>query len=289
MYPSRFEYAAPDTLDEALSLLEQHGYDAKVLAGGQSLIPLMKTRFATPVLVVDINRVPGLGYIEERNGHLRIGALTRHAELADSELLGSRYSAIGSAAPLVADPLIRNLGSIGGSLVHADPAGDWGSVMLALNAELVVRSASAERVIPIADFFHGTFTTALEPNEILTEIRVPKPAGPAGGAYLKLERKVGDFATVAVAVHLELNGGKIAGAGIGLTAVGPQNIKATDAEAALIGSEPTAQAFDDAAQAAADTATPNSDVRGTADYKKDVVRIFVKRGLDRALQIARSA
>ncbi len=289
MYPPRFDYAAPDTLDEVLSLLEQHGDDAKPLAGGQSLIPLLKLRFAAPALLVDLNRVAGLGYIEERDGGLRIGALTRHNELADSELVKASYPALSAAAPQIADPLVRNLGTIGGSLAHADPAGDWGAVMLAVGAELVARGASGERVIPIGEFFRGTFTTALEPTELLTEIRVPRPKGPAGGTYLKLERKVGDFATVAVAVQLELDGGRIARAGIALTAVGPQNIEATAAEDALAGAEPTAEAFDEAARLAAGAAEPVSDVRGSAEYKREVVRVYVRRGLERSLELARVA
>lgn len=289
MYPSRFEYSAPETLEETFSLLQQHGDDAKLLAGGQSLIPMMKTRFAAPAVIVDISRLPGLDFVKEDKNILRIGALALHNELAGSELLQNSYPVLATAAPLIADPLVRNLGTIGGSLAHADPAGDWGSVMLALGAELVARNTSGERVIPIADFFKGTFTTALQPTEVLTEIRIPRPKGSAGGTYLKLERKVGDFATVAVAVQLELDGGKISRAGIALTAVGPQNLKAAAAESALTGAEPTAEAFDEAARLAADVAQPASDVRGSAEYKREVVRIYVRRGLDRALEIARAA
>lgn len=289
MYPSPFDYTAPASLDEALSVLAERGDEAKVLAGGQSLIPLMKLRFASPALLVDLNRIPGLGYIEEEGDALRIGALTRHSELADSEVLGERYPAMAAAAPLVSDPIVRNLGTIGGSLAHADPAGDWGSVMLALGAEVVARSSKGERTIPIAEFFRGTFTTALQPDEILTEVRVPRPAGPSGGTYLKLERKVGDFATVAAAVQLELSDGTIGRAGIALTAVGPQNVRAVEAEEALRGAEPTGEAFAEAARLAAEAADPVSDVRGSAEYKREVARVFVERGLARALEIARGA
>ena len=197
MFPASFEYAAPGSLDEALSLLAERGDDAKVLAGGQSLIPLMKLRFATPELIVDINRIPGLDQIEEADGHLRVGALARNSELAASDLLKARYPVMAAAAPLISDPVVRNLGTLAGSLAHADPAGDWGSVMLALGAEVVVASSSGTRTVPIDEFLQGTFTTALEPEEIVTEVRVPAPAGRWGGTYLKLERKVGDFATVA--------------------------------------------------------------------------------------------
>ena len=287
MFPDRFDYAAPASLDEALALLARHGEDAKILAGGQSLIPLMKLRFASATLLIDINRIPGLSYIEERDGYLRVGALTRHSELAASDVLKARYPAMATVAPLVSDPLVRNLGTIGGSVAHADPAGDWGSVMLALGTSVVARSTTGERVIPIAEFFRGTFTTALQPTEILTELRVPQPSGRAGGTYLKLERKVGDFATVAAAIQLELDGGRIRQAGIALTAVGPQNIKVSAAEQALTGAEPTEEAFANAAQLAAAAAQPTSDVRGSAEYKREMVRVFVRRGLAQALAIAR--
>ncbi len=289
MYPAPFDYAAPRSLDEVLSLLGEHGDEAKLLAGGMSLIPLMKLRFAAPALLVDLNRVPDLSFVEETDDHLRVGALTRHNDLAGAGVLGRGYSAMATAAPLIADPIVRNVGTIGGSLAHADPAGDWGSVMLAMGAELLARSASGERVIPVSDFFLGTFTTVLEPTEVLTEIRIPRPKSRAGGTYLKLERKVGDFATVGVAVHLELNGGAVRTAGIACTAVGPQSIKATAAEDALTGSEPTGEAFAEAAQLAADATEPRTDVRGTAEYKRAIVRVFVKRGLEQALEIARAA
>ncbi|HKE98476.1 MAG TPA: xanthine dehydrogenase family protein subunit M [Actinomycetes bacterium] len=290
MFPSRFDFTAPRTLEEVLAVLAEHGDDAKVLAGGQSLIPLLKLRFAAPELVVDLNRVPGLDGLEETDGRLRIGAMTRHAELARTAWLKGRFGAVADAAPMISDPLVRNLGTMGGSLAHADPQGDWASVAIALGAELVARSAGGERTIPAADFVTGPFTTALEPTEVLTEVRVPLPAGPAGGTYLKLERKVGDFATVAAAVHLELDGsGRVARAGIALTAVGPQNIRATAAEQALAGAEPTPEAFEEAGRLAAGAADPGSDVRGSAAYKRAVVSTFVRRGLARALDAARAA
>jgi carbon-monoxide dehydrogenase medium subunit len=288
MLPAAFEYHRPETLDEALSLLDQHGDEGKVLAGGQSLIPLMKLRFAAPGHLVDINRVPGLDGLQEADGQLRVGALTRHASLEHSDLLKQRYPVMAQAAPMISDPIVRNLGTIGGSLAHADPAGDWGSVMLAMSATVVVRSPSGEREIPIAEFLQDTFTTSLEPNEIVTEIRVPQPAARSGGAYLKMERKVGDFATVAVGVHLELANGTIGKAGIALTAVGSKNIEAADAEQSLAGAEPTDDAFAEAGRLAAQAADPVSDVRGSADYKRHIVEVFVRRGLARALESARS-
>ncbi len=287
MVPAAFEYHRPSSLDEALSLLSAHADDGKVLAGGQSLIPLMKLRFAAPEHLIDINRVPGLDGLEEAEGQLRIGAMTRHATLAASDLVKSRYPVMAQAAPMISDPLVRNLGTIGGSLAHADPAGDWGSVMLAQGATVVVKSSNGERELPIGEFLQDTFTTALEPDEILTEVRVPQPEPRSGGAYLKMERKVGDFATVAVAVSLVLSNGTVGRAGIALTAVGSKNIEATDAESSLTGAEPTEEAFAEAGRLAAAASDPVSDVRGSAEYKRHVVEVYVRRGLARALESAR--
>src|SRR5260221_2524204 len=194
------------------------------MAGGQSLIPLLKLRFAQPALVIDIGRLPNMAGIGRRNGHLAIGAIARHVDIERNADLPKLCPILVETVHWISDPLVRNRGTMAGSVCHADPSGDWGSVMLALDAGLVARSQAGERVIPAAGFFQGPFTTALHSDEIVTEIHIPMPNGPAGGAYNKLERKVGDFATVAVAVHVELSGGKIANAGIGLTAVGPTNI-----------------------------------------------------------------
>jgi carbon-monoxide dehydrogenase medium subunit len=288
LFPSSFEYAAPHSLEEALSTLSQRADEAKVLAGGQSLIPLMKLRFASPGLIVDLNRIPGLSFMEESGDHLRIGALTRNSELAASELLERSYPVMAAAAPLISDPIVRNLGTIGGSLAHADPAGDWGSVMIAMGADVVVRGPSGERTIPVKSLIVDTFTTSLEPTEIITEVRIPKSGGRSGGTYLKLERKVGDFATVGVAVQLALDDGKVDRAGIALTAVGSKNLEAEAAQQALADVQPSVDAFEEAARLAAEAANPTSDVRGSADYKRAVVRTFVKRGLDRALELARA-
>ena len=288
MLPSRFEYHRPDSLAEALQLLAEHGDEAKVLAGGQSLIPVMKLRLAAPAHLVDIGRL-GMDTIAESDGRLTIGALARHRDLERSDLLKARYPVMAAAAPLISDPIVRNLGTIGGSLCHADPAGDWGSVMLALQASVVLRSGRGERELPISEFLEDTFTTALEPDEILTEVRVPQPAGSSGGTYLKMERKVGDFATVAAAIHLSLSDGAIERAGIGLTAVGSKNLQPTDAEASLAGAEPTEGAFAEAGRLAAEAASPVTDLRGSADYKRHVVDVYVRRGLARALEMARAA
>lgn len=286
MFPATFDYRAPNTLDETLSVLKQHGDDAKVMAGGQSLIPLLKLRFARPAMVVDIGRLPALNTVRRDDGHVAIGALVRHVDIERSKELEGWLPIMQEAAHWIADPLVRNRGTLAGSVCHADPAGDWGSVMLALGADLVARSSSGERVLHADGFFQGPFTTALRPDEVVTEIRIPVPKGRAGGAYLKLERKVGDFATVAVAVQVELDGGKIGRAGVGLTAVGENNIRAVEAERALQGKEPSDELIRHAARLAADAAQPKDDIRGTAAYKKDVVRVFVQRGLKTALDRA---
>ena len=286
MYPPKFDYERPDTVDRVLALLQEHGDEAKILSGGQSLIPVLKLRFAEPAMLVDVNGIPGIDGITESNGHLSIGTRARHSQLADSPLLQRDYPAIAIAAKWVADPLVRNLGTLGGSLAHADPQGDWGSVMLALNAQFVLRSAKGERVVAAKDFFQGVFTTVLEAEEMLVEIRVPKPSGARGGTYVKMERKIGDFATVGVSVHVEMNNGTISAAGIGLTAVGPQNLKAEDAEQVLVGQAPSDALYEAAADAAVKISSPNSDIRGTADFKRGVLRAYVQRGLREAVAMA---
>jgi carbon-monoxide dehydrogenase medium subunit len=286
LYPGTFDYAAPESLDEAVALLAEHGDEAKVLAGGQSLIPLLKLRFAAPAVLVDVNRIGGLDSLAEDAGTLRIGALVRHKTCERSELLRSRYPLLADVAGLVSDPIVRNLGTVCGSIAHADPQGDWGSALLAAGAEVVVRGPSGERTIPIGSFFLGPFTTALDATEVATEVRVPAPTGRAGGAYLKLERKVGDFATVAVAVQLAFENGKVGRAGIALTGVGPTNLEATEAGASLAGAELTDEAVRGAAELAAQAASPQSDLRGSADYKRQVVRVFTERALRRAAEVA---
>jgi aerobic carbon-monoxide dehydrogenase medium subunit len=286
MLPSAFEYHRAASLEDALSILNQYGDDAKVLAGGQSLIPLMKLRFASPGHLVDINEVPGLDGIEERDGALAIGALVRHRTLATNDVIAARYPTIAAAAPQIADPLVRNRGTIGGSLTHADPAGDLGSVMLAMGASVVLRSSAGERVVPIGEFLVDTFTTSIQPTEILTEVRVPTPPPRSGGTYLKLERKVGDFATVAVAVALTLQNGSVGRAGIALTGVGLRNIDAADAASSLAGSAPTEDAFAEAGRLAAAASNPVTDVRGSEAYKRHVVEVFTRRGLTAAFDTA---
>jgi len=282
VYPASFEYFAPTTLDEALEILGRYDDgEAKVLAGGMSLIPVMKLRFATPQALVDINRIGGLDTLAEEDGGLQIGALVRHKACERSDLLKGRYGALWDAAPQISDPVVRNLGTVAGSLAHADPQGDWGSVLLAVRGEVVARSADGERTIPIDELFQGPFTTSLQPNEIITEVRVPDP-GRAAGTYVKLERKVGDYATVGVAVHVAMSNGTVGQAGIALTGVGPANMRAVAAEEALAGQALDDEAIDAAARLAAEAAQPHTDVRGTEEYKRNVVRIFTARGLRKA-------
>ena len=247
MYPSRFRYAAPRTLDEAIALLAEHGDDAKVLAGGQSLVPLLKLRFAAPALLVDINNLTGLGHHQEDgDGTLRVGALCR----------------------------------------HADPQGDWAAVMIALGCSIVAQGRTGRRSIPVAQFVLGPFQNALRPGEIAVEAVVPPAAGTVSGSYLKLERRVGDFATAGVAVALERSGATVTRAGIALTGVGAATIHATAAEEALVGKPLTEETIELAATRAAEAAQPRSDHRGSADYKRHVVATFVRRGLARDLEAA---
>jgi aerobic carbon-monoxide dehydrogenase medium subunit len=285
MLPPPFDYVAPRSLDEVLDLLAEHGDEAKVLAGGQSLIPVLKLRLGAPAWLVDITRLGGLDELAEDGGRLRVGALVRHRDAERSSLLRERYPTMAAAAPQVSDPLVRNLGTVCGSLAHADPAGDWGAVMLAVGGELVVRSRQGSRTIAARDFFDGPFTTTLRPDELLVEARVP-PRPRTGGAYLKLERKVGDFATAAVAVRVTMENGRIGDAGIGLTAVGPNNLEATEAEAVLAGAEPSDEVFREAAELAARAASPSADTRGSAEYKRNVIRVFTERGLRQSAAMA---
>jgi carbon-monoxide dehydrogenase medium subunit len=287
MIPAAFEYEAPTELAQAIDRLAKSGGEAKVLAGGQSLIPLMKFRLAQPARIIDINRIPGLSYIRE-NGDLRIGALTRESDLEESAVIRDRYAIVADTAAVIADPIIRNLATVGGNIAHADPANDHPATLLAVRASVVARGPRGERVIAIDDFFVDTFTTSLAPDEIVTEIRIPRAVPQSGGAYVKLERKVGDFATVGVAAYLLLDGkGNVAQAGIGLTNVGPTAIRARKAEAALVGRAPDDGVIAAAAEAAAAEAQPVADLRGPVEYKRDVVRVLTTRVLRRAVARAK--
>ncbi|HEY9244799.1 MAG TPA: xanthine dehydrogenase family protein subunit M [Streptosporangiaceae bacterium] len=285
MYPSRFRYEAPRSLGEAITLLHDGGDYAKVLAGGQSLVPLMKLRFAAPDLVVDINNVPGLDYHRaDPDGTLRIGALCRHADLERSDLLKSSQPTMAAAAPLIADPIVRTRGTLVGSLCHADPQGDWASVVTALGGSVLAQGPAGRRTIPVADFVTGPFENVLAADEIAVEAVIPAAQGTRSGGYLKLERRVGDFATVGVAVAIETKGDTVTRAGIGLTGVGGATISATEAAAALTGQPLTAESIARAADLAAAAARPRTDHRGSADYKRHMVRTFVTRILSRDVQ-----
>jgi aerobic carbon-monoxide dehydrogenase medium subunit len=287
MIPPAFEYLRPNTIPEAIALLQRHGEDAKILSGGQSLIPMMKLRIARPGYLIDINRISGLSYIKEEGGFLKIGGLTREAELESSPVIRAKYPILLDTAHVIADPQVRNLATVAGNLAHGDPANDHPATMLALGAQVVATGAHGERIIPIEEFFLSLFSTALQPGEILTEIRIPVPPARSGGAYFKLERKVGDFATAAVAAQVTADAnGAAQNVGIALTNVGPTPIKAKKAENFLRGKKLDEANMRQAAQLAADDAQPSSDLRGPAEYKKGLVKELAKRALSRAAERA---
>jgi len=290
VFPSSFDYSAPRSLEEALAAAADLGDDGRVLAGGQSLIPLMKLRMAAPTHLIDINGVTDLSYIRDVNGHVAIGALARHADVAASELIRDTNRTMAAAAPWIADPLVRNRGTLVGSVAHCDPEGDWNSVMLAVGASVVATSRTGERIIPIDEFVVDFFTNALQPGEIATEVRVPKYTGPSGGAYLKLERKIGDYATVGVATHLTLDtGGNVERAGLALTSVYGHNLRVAAAEDMMAGQQPGDELFAEAGDIAARACQPDDDVRGPAEYKRAVVAEYTRRGFAQALDHAREA
>lgn len=289
MIPRTFEYFAPKTVNEASSLLKKYGSDAKILAGGMSLVPVMKLRLASPSYLIDINGLSNLDYIREYKGKILIGALTRHHTLETSKLVREKVQLLSETASWIGDPQVRNIGTIGGSLSHSDPSGDWGAAILALRGEIKVKGPSKERVIKSDDFFVDTFASALKNNELLTEIRISTPPAKSGGAYMKMERKAGDFATVGVATQLSLDSkGACSYVGIGLTALGPANLRAKRAEALLLGKEPTETRINEAAAAAFEEAQPIPDpLRGSAEYRKEMARVFTRRGLMAALRRTR--
>ncbi len=289
MIPGAFEYHSPATLEEAVALLADAGGSAKILAGGQSLIPAMRFRLALPETLVDINRLRDLDYLREEDGTLAIGGLTRESELESSAVVAGRYPLLADTARVIADPLVRNLATVGGNLAHADPANDHPATMLAYGAEIVAHGPAGRRVIAIDDFFTGLFETALAADEILTEIRIPAPGPGAGGAYLKLERKVGDYAISAVAVQLTLDGDTVATARIGLTNVSAVPMRATGAEAALAGNRPTAEVLEAAGKAAAAECDPSADLRGSVEYKRDLTRVLTSRAIAKAVERAKGA
>jgi carbon-monoxide dehydrogenase medium subunit len=287
MIPPSFDYHAPKTLPEAVALLTKLGDDAKVLSGGQSLLPMLKLRLAQPAHLVDIGRIDGLEYVREDDGLLRIGGRTREAAIERSDLVRERYPLLADTAAVIADPIVRNLATVGGNLAHGDPANDHPATMIALGARVAVVGPKGEREIPVAQLFTGLFTTALRPDEILTEIRIPKPPAHSGGAYLKLERKVGDFATAAVAVQLTLGaGGEVEKVAIALTNAGPTPVEAAEAERWLTGKKLDGAAAAEAAKLVAKAANPTADRRGTVEYKREMARVLTARALRRAVERA---
>jgi carbon-monoxide dehydrogenase medium subunit len=278
MYPSRFAYESPKTVAEAVALLDAGKGEAKILAGGQSLVPMLKLRFAFPEQLVDINNIPGLNYIRfDPDGSLHIGALVRHEDLEFSEEIARRQPTIAAAAPLVADPIVRARGTFVGSVCHADPQGDWAATMIALGGHLVVQGPKGIRTIEMKDFVLGPYATALNYNEIAIEAVIPAPKGKAVGGYLKLERRVGDFATASVAIALDMSGDKVLRAGIALAGVGGKTIDANDEAAVLVGAKLTEENIAKVAELVAAKAEPRTDHRGSSDYKRQIVRTFVKR------------
>lgn len=287
MIPAPFDYHAPKSLAEAITLLQRHGDQAKVLSGGQSLLPLLKLRMGAAGHLVDIGRIPGLEYIKEDGGFLKIGGRTRESALERSDLVRSKYPILHDTALVIADPLVRNRATVGGNLAHADPANDHPATMIALGAEVTAMGPKGARTIKIDQFFTGIFTTALGPDEILTEVRIPIPPPRSGGAYVKLERKVGDFATAAAAVQVTLGAsGDIERAGIALTAAGPTPVKAVEAERFLQNKTPDANTIAEAARLAGRAASPSADRRGSVQYKREMARVLTARALALAIERA---
>jgi aerobic carbon-monoxide dehydrogenase medium subunit len=285
--PDKFEYFAPGSIAEAIDLLQQHSGEAKILAGGQSLIPLMKFRLTSPAYVVDLRKVAGLSGLEERDGTLAIGAMVREATLEHAELIQRRYHGLAETSGAVADPLVRNFATVGGNLAHADPANDHPAMMLALRAQVVAEGPGGRRQMPVEDLIVDALETSLAPDEILVEILVPRSAPHSGSAYYKLERKVGDYAIAGVATHLALDGDTCTSAGLGLTNVGSKAIRPVDAERFLVGKRvDNAEVIREAARLAATAAEPTSDLRGPAEYKRAMVRTLTARTLRTAAQRA---
>jgi len=276
MITAPFDYEAPESLEEAVRMLHENGEDAKLLAGGHSLLPLMKVRLAAPTILIDLRKVPGLDHVQQDDGGWRIGAMTRHAQLQDTSELG----VVSRAASLIADQQVRNRGTIGGSLAHCDPASDMPAVMLALGAELDVRGKGGTRSIPVADFFTGVFETALAPDEALVEVRVLKLGASTGWAYLKANRRAQDWATVGVAALVHRDDGKVAGASIGLVNMGATPLRARAAEDALAGGSSVA----DAAALVGQGTEPPSDQAGSSEYRAHLAQVLTRRALEQAAE-----
>jgi carbon-monoxide dehydrogenase medium subunit len=288
MIPTQFDYLTPATLDEAVGLLTQHADDAKILAGGHSLIPAMKLRLAMPQILIDIGRIKDLSYIREEGGQLRIGAMTTHYQIESSDQLRDTCPILPECAAQIGDAQVRNKGTFGGSLAHSDPAADWPAVAIALGAEIVAVSANGERVISADDFFVDMLTTRLEPGEILREIRIPVPQGRFGQAYLKMPQPASGFAVVGVAVHLSRDaGGSCESASIGITGVASKAYRASGAEAAIKGSSLDEQAIAAAAQTAADGVSINGDIYASESYRTHLAQVYTRRAIQAAASRAK--
>ncbi|HKW38372.1 MAG TPA: xanthine dehydrogenase family protein subunit M [Burkholderiales bacterium] len=286
MIPAAFDYHRPATLDEALKLLKKHGDEAKVLSGGMSLLPMLKLRLASFAHLVDINRVPGLDYIKEEKGTLRIGAMTRQAALERSDVVRSKYPILADSTPLIADPLVRNRGTVGGNVANGDPGNDQPAIMIALGATYVLQGGK-ERSVAANQFYKGLYETALARTEILTEIRIPAPPPKSGGAYVKLKRKTGDFAVAAAAVQITLSAkGTVERARIALTNAGLTPVEADDAAKYLVGKTPDDKTIAEAARMAAAKSRPSADRRGSVEYKREMARVLTARALKKAVQRA---
>ena len=279
--PAPFEYERATSVEGAIAALGQHGSDARIIAGGHSLLPMMKLRLANPEYLIDINDLDELSYIREEAGEIRIGALTRHVELLESELLAGHYPVFRDAERVIADPVVRNRGTIGGSLCQADAAEDLSAVCSALKAKVVIRGADGERVVAMDKFHIGPYMTAVGDGEMLTEVRLPLRSG-AGSAHEKVERRAGDWAIAAASAAVWIDGGTIAEAGLALSAVGPTTIHVTRAEALLRGSSPSEELFAQAGEIASADCSPVPDGRGPVDYKRHLAGVLAKRALRRA-------
>jgi carbon-monoxide dehydrogenase medium subunit len=283
MIPASFDYIAAKTLDDAISLLGKHKDDAKILAGGHSLLPAMKLRLMQPKVLIDLSRIKDLSYIKEEGGQIRIGAMTTHFQVETSDILRRACPLLPETASHLGDMQVRNKGTIGGSLVHSDPAADWPAAILALDAELVAKGAKGDRVIRASDFFVEMLTTSLEPGEVLREIRIPAAKGKVGQAYVKVRHPASGFAVVGVAVNLSIDGGKCQSAGIGITGVSPKAYRAAKVESALNGNALDAKTLGAAAAHAANGVDVNSDLYASADYRKQLAAVYTRRALETAI------
>jgi carbon-monoxide dehydrogenase medium subunit len=284
--PAPFEYERATSVDHALALLERHGPEARLIAGGHSLLPMMKLRLSRPETLVDINDLADLDYIRVDGDDIAIGAMTRHATLLDSPLLAEHYRIFRDAERVIADPIVRNRGTIGGSFCQADPSEDLSAVGSALRASVVIRSSSGSRTVPVREFHDGPYQTVVAPAEMLVEVRVPIRTG-AGSAYEKVERRAGDWAIAAAGAFVQLRDGVVADCGIGLTAVGADHFACAEAEDALRGKPATEEHFAAAAQLCHDSCDPQADQRGPVDYKRHLARELTKRALTRSAARAR--